>query len=767
MELGNIVDINQEGNLVEFRLEQSLAYIEFITESIVRIMVKSEDNYAISLLDINDSKIPVHIELVKSEDEIVLRTSKLIIKIMSDFKVDIYDKNGLLLCKDFRGKRTGIAGLDNESKMLLKKEGQDEGSSKESYKVEVIKSMEGDEFFYGLGEKTGFLNKKGYDYEMWNTDNPTPHVESFKQLYKSIPFLITLRSNSVFGMYFNNSYKTFYDLGKEDSRYYYFAANDGNLDYYFIYGSNMKEVIKNYTYLTGRASRPPMWSLGYHQSRWGYNSKKDIYDITMKLRKLRIPCDTIHLDLAYMEGCRVFTWNKNNFSNPKEFVKHLKDKGFNIVPIIDPGVKTEVGYKIYEEGKANQYYAETVKGEIYTNEVWPGEVAYPNFIDPEVRKWWGDHHKDLLDMGIQGIWNDMNEPASFRGAIPDDIIFKSKKRPLQHKEVHNIYGHFMCKATFEGVKKYTGKRPFILTRACYSGTQKYAAVWTGDNHSLWAHLQMSIPQICNLGLSGFCFAGADVGGYGSDVTDELLIRWYQVGCFYPFFRNHNTLASISQEPWSFGETTLNIIRKYIELRYELLPYIYNHFINQEQTGIPIMQPLVLQYENDAQVKELNDEFMLGENILVAPIVEQGKRCRLVYLPEGRWIDYWTGEEILGQQFMIKDAPLEICPIYIKKGSIIPMYKAMQYTGEEDIEELILKLYCDEGELIYYQDNGIDYAYEQGEYNMYKFVVEGNYLYADLLHKGYDKVYKKLKVIYKEKTYVVDFKIEGNIVKLRK
>lgn len=762
------VEVNRIQNKVKIKYKQGTAQIEFITEDVIHIVADIQKEPNFSLLEIAPVQKKVEIEVIEEEGEVTLKTKHLRLKIDEYFKVTIYDCNGNIVCRDYKGTRQQTKGLDHASKSLLKKEGQEEGRSKEAYKIEVIKCMEQDEAFYGLGDKTGFLNKRGYEYEMWNTDDPMPHVESYKSLYKSIPFLIVLRKNCVFGMYFNNPYKSYYDLGKEDSNYYYFASNDGALDYYFIYGKNMKEVITEYTYLTGRTPRPPMWSLGYHQSRWGYDTAEEVYEIAQQFRQRKIPCDTMHLDLSYMEGCRIFTWNKKNFKDPEQFLKEIYDKGFHVVPIIDPGVKVEKGYSIYEEGVAKDCFAKTSEGDIYTNEVWPGEVAYPNFINATVRKWWGEKHKDLLDMKITGIWNDMNEPASFEGEIPENVMFKKdaivlreasnslNSGYLMHKQIHNLYGHFMAKATFEGVQEYTGKRPFILTRACFSGTQKYAAVWTGDNHSLWAHLQMSIPQLCNLGLSGFPFVGCDVGGYGSDVTKELLVRWYQVGCFYPFFRNHNTLSSRSQEPWVFDEESLEIINTYIRLRYQLLPYIYDSFIQEEQTGLPILRPLILEYEDDPMVQNLNDEFMVGENILVAPIVEQGKTYRAIYLPEGEWIDYWTEEKITGKQVILKEAPLSICPIYVKVGSIIPMYEVMQYVGEKSVKRLILNVYEKAGSYTHYQDNGEDYSYQQGEYNRYQFTVKDNILYAEKTYKGYKKDYQLLDILYQGERYEVPF-----------
>ena len=770
MRLGHIVEAKREGNIVRIQFEESTAYIEFIELKIVRFFIPIMEEKRFKETSIIEKKErrdkEVKIEMTRENDGLIVKTEQLMIKVYNEFKVDIYDSNGNVLCRDYKASRVREEAVEPNDN-IQEKEGHNELEQKKGYKIEVIKQMEHDEYFYGLGDKTGFLNKKGYSYEMWNTDNPAPHVESFKRLYKSVPFLITLRENCVFAMFFNNTFKSYYDLGKENSNYYYFAADDGDLDYYFIYGNHMKEVIQGYTSLTGRTNRPPLWSLGYHQSRWGYHTAEDVKKIADQFRKLEIPCDTIHLDLSYMEGSRVFTWNKRNFTEPKKLIDELKDKGFKVVTIIDPGVKKEKGYLIYEEGAKNKYFAKKSNGEVYSNEVWPGEVAYPNFAAEKVRKWWGEKHKVLLDVGVAGIWNDMNEPVGFKGEIPDDIVFENNGEQFLHKQIHNIYGHLMSMATFESLKKTTQQRPFVLTRACYSGTQRYAAVWTGDNHSLWQHLQMSISQLCNLGLSGFSFAGSDVGGYGGDVTRELLIRWYQVGCFYPLFRNHTILSSRSQEPWTFDEECLEIIKKYIELRYQLLPYLYDCFIEEESTGIPVMRPLVLHYQEDKLVRELNDEFMVGKYMLIAPIVEQGKSYRSVYLPEGRWIDYWTGKELQGKQVILKEAPIDVCPIYINANGMIPMYEVMQYVGERKVERLKLNIYSEDAEYIHYQDNGIDYAYEQGEYNIYKFVIENNQFKVSLIHKGYQSVYKVIEILYKGKKYNIDFKDEYIEVNLNK
>lgn len=620
----------------------------------------------------------------------------------------------------------------------------------EDFKVYVSKVMENDMYFYGLGERTGSLNKKGYHYRNWNTDDPTPHGETYAQLYKSIPFLIAIKNNEASGIFFDNHFEIHFDMGKENSNYYYFGAKDGNLDYYFIYGPEVSEVVNEYTNLTGKTPLPQLWTLGYQQCRWSYAPEQRALEIAKTFREKNIPCDTIYLDIDYMDDFRVFTWDNKKFKNPKAFTDELKSMGFKVVTIIDPGVKVDKGYKIYDEGIKNGYFATDKDGMVYKNTVWPGDSVFPDFMNSQVRKWWGNNQKIMFNLGIAGIWNDMNEPASFNGPLPEDIVFNNDGTLVTHKEIHNVYGHMMDKATYEGIKEATNKRPFVVTRACYAGTQKYSTVWTGDNQSTWEHLRMSLPMLMNIGLSGMAFCGTDVGGFGFDCTGELLSRWMQVGTFTPLFRNHSTIGSREQEPWAFDEITEEINKKYIKLRYKFIPYLYDMMHKCEKSGAPIIRPLLYNYQNDKKTYEINDEFMFGDNVLVSPVVEQGARQKLVYLPKGNsWIDYWTGEEFEGGQYIIKDAPLDICPIYIKTMSIISNGEDVNYIGEKDTECLNLSIYlCDkkgEGKYIAYNDDGESFDYKNGRFNEYEFIFDLNDNLNIKMNKniGYENKYKSI------------------------
>ena len=748
---GKLINYEINENIVLVNYENIQCKITMINEGVINFFAptfrKERNSKAVETIENKKVEFKVN----REENVININTKKLNIKVYDDFKVDIYNSNGEVLCRDYRGTREPFRRRGSDFSLALEEGHKLDGH--EEYKVYVSKVMEKDMFFYGLGERTGSLNKKGYHYRNWNTDDPNPHGETYAQLYKSIPFLITIKGEEASGIFFDNHFESHFDMGKENSNYYYFGAVDGNLDYYFMYGPSVKEVVSEYTQLTGRTPLPQLWTLGYQQCRWSYAPKERLMEVAKAFREKDIPCDTLYLDIDYMDGYRVFTWDNNKFDNPKEILNELKNMGFKVVTIIDPGVKVDKGYKIYDEGLKEGYFATDKDGIVYKNKVWPGDSVYPDFMSSNTRKWWAGNQKIMMDYGVSGIWNDMNEPASFNGPLPDDVEFNEDGIIVTHKEIHNIYGHMMGKATYEGIKEATNKRPFVVTRACYAGTQKYSTVWTGDNQSTWEHLRMSLPMLMNLGLSGMAFCGTDVGGFGHDCTGELLSRWVQVGVFTPLFRNHAAMGTRDQEPWAFDKTTEDINRKYIKLRYKLLPYLYDMMYKCEESGAPIIRPLLFNYQNDKNTYEINDEFIFGNSILVAPVVEQGARQRLVYLPQGdNWIDYWTGEEHKGGKYIIKEAPLDICPIYIKSLSIIPVGKEQSYIGEKVDDTLMLNIYLsnENGKSTYTHilDDGESFEYKNGKLNKYNISFDlSDELRIEFKENiGYFKKYNKIIII---------------------
>ena len=735
-----------------------------ITPELIRIHARTSASFAIEDMPECTGTFQDISVISHPEAALLFSTGKLQLSLDEKLHLQIRDENDTLLCADYVGSLPEESALSQEEIELMRQEGHVVHTGEDACKFQIHKQLFGDETIYGLGDKTGFLNKKGYDFVMWNTDNPDPHVENptFKSLYKSLPFFLVKRPGCVYGIFLDNHFKSFFDMGYTSPEYYSFGAADGELDYYFIHGSSMAEVISSYTALTGRAPLPQLWTLGYHQSRWGYRTAREVRELAHTFRRLDIPCDVIHLDLDYMDNFKVFTTSEERFPDLPGLSRELAEMGIKLVTIIDPGTKAEEGYHMYDEGVKNGYFATTPDGEIYHNVVWPGDSVFPDYTSETVRKWWGDQTPRLLSKGISGIWNDMNEPASFNGPLPDDVIFAGDDDgPRQHKEVHNIFGHLMAKATYEGLKHHDGKRPFVITRACYSGTQKYSTAWTGDNQSIWAHLKLSIPQLLNLGMSGMPIVGTDIGGFGGNTTPELLSRWIEASCFAPLFRNHCAMFSRKQEPWQFDQKTLDIYRKYVKLRYKFIPYMYDLCYQETQTGLPILRPLVLHYEDDVNTWECNDEYLVGDSILMAPVTDQGAKARMVYLPAGIWVDYWTGKRIQGGKYILQEAPLDVCPMYIRGGSVLPTWKEVDSIPEQGVDELLLEYYPvtdtnspdklddgkEEGNYIHYQDNGSDFSYEDGKYNLYHFTVSPTgSLDTEMLQDGYDKKYSKITII---------------------
>ena len=602
---GRLLSFEPDATGVTVKFEHKEGRISFITDRIVRVYSSMEEKHRPSRAVVQEPK-KVDFQARQQKEFITIKTKKLLVRVRDEFQVDFLTPDGRMISEQTE-RTTKKQEITAQQAELLAKEGHELPKKQSDHTFEVVRMLHTKEHIYGLGDKTGFLDKRGYAYEMWNSDIPDTHADFFPSLYKSVPFFISMRPHFTYGIFLDNTSKSYFDMGKEEAERYYFAADGGDLDYYFIAGETMRDILGAYTGLTGRTALPQKWTLGYHQSRWGYITEDDIMDVAEKMRQCRIPCDSIHFDIDYMDSFKVFTWNKKNYKDPKKTLQKLTEMGYKPVTIIDPGVKKEDGYSVYEEGIKNGYFAFSAENELYVNEVWPGDSVFPSFTNPKVRSWWADKQKFLIDMGVRGVWNDMNEPASFKGPLPDDVQFADEDDTvILHKDAHNIYGHCMAMATKEGWLKYDGRRPFIITRAAYAGTQRYSLVWTGDNQSIWAHLQMAIPQLCNLGLSGFSYAGTDVGGFGADTTKELLARWVQVGCLSPFFRNHSAQGTRRQEPWQFDKELLEIYRKYVELRYHLLPYIYDCFFESEQTGLPIMRPLMLNFEKDAETYEIND-----------------------------------------------------------------------------------------------------------------------------------------------------------------
>ena len=589
--------------------------------------------------------------------------------------------------------------------------------------VRLYKRREEAERYFGCGERTSGLEKTGSYQIFWNVDPPLGHTASFNNLYASIPFTLSLANGRAHGLLFDNSHRVEFDLALENEGRAYYGAEGGNLVYYVFCGPTPRDVLDRYTELTGRTPMPPLWSLGNQQSRYSYMDEDEVREVARGFRERDIPCDVIYLDIHYMDGYRVFTWDEHRFPEPKKLISGLAQQGFRVVTIVDPGVKVDENYPVYVEGRERDLFCKNLDGREYHNVVWPGVCAFPDFTNPRTREWWGEKHRALLDKGVSGVWCDMNEPSMFvprNSTMPGDVVHPGEPggEAKYHAQIHNTYGSLMARAAREGLLELRPEeRPFVITRAGYAGLQRHALQWTGDNSSWWEHLWMSMPQLQNLGLSGVAWAGVDVGGFWGDANGELLPRSPDFAISHPFCRTHPAIATRRQEPWAFGEPFTSVCRKMLKLRQRLIPYLYTLFEGCHRSGAPILRALLFEYPEDETTYTTDDEFLLGEALLVAPITRPGIEHRHVYLPQETWFHYWTGERFDGPAHVLAPAPLGEPPLYVKANTAVPMGPEMDHTGERAVDPLTLLLYPAEGagESALYEDAGDGFGYESGEY----------------------------------------------------
>lgn len=701
-----MITYNVKNNgLIELSDTFETLFIKFYDSESFRIFSKEHKSFAV----LKEEKAYKKYEISKENDALQIKTSKLCLEFDNGFNIKITYLNEII----YEGAIEFNSKFEVEDLSLKEKEGH-KSFSNSDYKFIFRSKLNKEDNFYGLGDKTGFLNKKYYQFYNYNTDDPSVQLENMPALYKSINLFYNLRKNACFAVFLDNTFKSIFDFGR-DLDDYYFGSIDGEIDVRFYFKKDIRDCVTRVTKVLGRHDVPALKVLGNHQSRWSYYDKDYVERVIEGYNRYDIPLDVVHLDIDYMNGYRDFTIDENKFPDFKNWIKKLNDEtGVGIVTIIDSGVKKDPGYKVYDEGVENKFFA-THNGEIYVNEVWPGESVFPNFVDKNVRKWWGNHCEELKETGIVGIWNDMNEPASFKGPLPDDVEFVSENNEKYlHKEIHNVYGHLMSEATYEGLSR-KNERPFVITRACYAGTNRYSSVWTGDNHSIYAHLQLSIPQLLNLGMSGFAFCGTDIGGFSANCTKELLIRWIEAGFMSPLLRNHSALGTKSQEPYSFDEETAKIYKKFVDLRYKFLPYLYDCFYEHYLTGQPVLKPLLLNYQNDEKTYNINDQYLVGDNMMICPIVDQGKTSRTVYLPKGKWVNFFTKEVYKGEKTYMFDVNLDETLIFIKYNSIIPTFKYFNRI-QNDYNHIEFNLYGKKATYVNYKDDYKTLNYKKGEFN---------------------------------------------------
>jgi alpha-glucosidase len=614
----------------------------------------------------------------------------------------------------------------------------------------VYKTMPSDEHYFGLGDKAGTFDRRNQAYTFWNTDIGTQ--ESIDPIYKSIPFFLGIGGGRSYGLFLDNTWRTWFDFGKQARDGYSFGAEGGPLDYYLICGTNPKQVVEGYAYLTGTHPLPPLWTLGFQQSRYSYTPESQIREIADRFRTDKIPADVLYLDIDYQDRNRPFTVNSQTFPNFPGLVSDLRKQHFHLVLITDLHIArvANQGYAPYDTGEAGNHFVKKADGKEFVGVVWPGPAVFPDFTRAQTRVWWGGLYKQFAQNGVAGFWNDMNEPAVFDGpgkTMPLDNIHRIDEpgfvtRNATHSEIHNIVGLENARATYEGLLKLRpDERPFVLTRATFAGGQRYGFTWTGDNSSTWNHLRLATQQLLNLGLSGISFVGDDIGGFNGSPPPDLLTRWIEVGAFNPMFRDHTTKGSLMQEVWVHGPEQEAIRRRYIETRYRLLPYIYTLAEESSRTGVPMMRPIFLEFPEvftppSNGFGNLDTEFLLGPSLLVAPQpFAETLDDYVVSFPNTQWYDFWTGLKAAASppEPSIVDianaAPgatlpvptkihpvLDTLPVYVRGGSILPLQSLIQSTDETPSGPLEVRVYPGQqcsGSI--YLDDGHTFRYQRGEF----------------------------------------------------
>ncbi len=667
------------------------------TEQIVRVTVARSLPFESYPYSIVAEPQPVDFRVEDHPDFIALHTGHLSIRITRQHgTLSFSDKEGRILNEEDTGLGTSWIGEQ----------------------VTSYRTLQEGERFIGLGEKTGPLDRRGHGYQNWNTDAFSYSLGE-DPLYCSTPFYLGIHSGRQYGIFLDNTHKTFFNFGASNNRFSSFAADQGDLNYYFIQGDSVARILENYAFLTGRMPLPPKWSIGYQQCRYSYYPDTEVRTVARTFRDKGIPADGIVLDIHYMDQYKIFTWDNKNFPDPAGLIAYLRSLNFEVVLMCDPGIKVEKGYAPYEEGCKEDLFVKYPDGTYYTGQVWPGWCHFPDFTDPKARTWWAAKLADYASLGVQGFWNDMNEIATWGRMLPENIEFEHEGERTTARKARNLYGFQMARSTYEAARALLkGKRPFNLTRSGFSGVQRYAAVWTGDNVSYDDHMLLGVRMVNSLGLTGIPFVGYDVAGFTGEASVGLFARWITVGAFSPFFRGHTMVNSPNAEPWAYGEEVENIARNFIRFRYQLMPYLYSVFAEAARTGMPVQRSLAITHTHDPRVYQsaYQNQYFFGPYLLVAPVVSHQHFAK-IFFPPGAWYSLYDGTRIEGDQEVIVESPLHRLPVYVQAGAILPLQPPVLHT-REPVAELILHVYAggQENTFDFYEDDGATFAFERGEYH---------------------------------------------------
>ncbi|MDS0526946.1 DUF5110 domain-containing protein [Clostridium sp. SHJSY1] len=646
--------------------------------------------------------------------------------------------------------------------------------------------LDDEDIVYGLGENVRGLNKRGWIYESFCTDEYS-HTPNKKSLYGAHNFMIVYGSE-IFGVFIDSPSKVIFDVGYTDYNKLKVSCENQNYDLYIICGNTLKNIVKEFRILIGESYVPPKWALGYGQSRWGYGTEHEAREVIKKFKEKNIPLEMLYIDIDYMERFKDFTIDRKAFPSFEELIDECNKEGIKVIPIIDAGIKIEKGYSTYEEGLEKGYFCTDEHGNPFITAVWPGKVHLPDFLNSNARRWFGSQYKVLTDKGIEGFWNDMNEPALFYSEKGLDNAFKRADevknknidvysyfelkdnfnnlansvedyksiyhdmdgKRVNHYDVHNIYGSNMTKSAYEGLENiFKDKRFLLFSRASCVGMHRYGGMWTGDTFSWWEHIELTIKMLPALNMCGFMFIGSDTGGFAGDTTSDLLIRWNQLSLFTPLYRNHTSRWSRSQEPYAFDERTTEIIRNIISFRYSIIPYLYSELMKSIKNNDMYFKPLTFEYE-DRFSREVEDQLIVGDSLMIAPMYKQNAKGRHIYLPEKMLLCKLDNKGELsfevcdeGDRFFY--CRLEETVFFVRKDKILPLVETKNKVEDISLEELNLVIFINEkAEYILYEDDGDTKEYRNNKFILIKLVVEKkNDKYELRVEKPQDTKLKKI------------------------
>lgn len=668
---------------------------------VIRVRVTQDKTFRNFSYALVSNELPAFkdITVTRTGGVIILSTAalKVLIEEKPAFRVTFSTLQGTVLNEDVPGEGFGTVFNGN--------------------RVTVYKQLQEGERFTGLGEALGNLDRRGTGITLNNTDT-YKYGDPRLAMYSSIPFFTGIHHQQVYGMFFNNSFPAFFNFGLS-TRFTSVHFEGGELDYFFIHDQSPTKVLEHYTALTGRMPMPPLWSLGYQQSRCSYFPQDQVLWIAETFRRKKIPLDGLVLDADYQLGYQPFRINKQRFPDLPALSKQLKSLGVELTASIYPGVKTDSTYDSYREGLQQDLFLKHADGSVFKTAIAPLDIHLPDYTNPRVRSWWSHKMKWLEDNGIRGYWNDMNEPAVGGSYLPENLVFNFDGHAAGALEAKNIYGMQMARSTYEGALQHNnGHRPFVLTRSGFAGVQRYSALWSGDNTSTDEGMLSSVLLNNQLGKSGMAFCGYDVGGYIGDASKDLYKRWIQLGIFSPYCRNHREFFGAAGEPWAYGEEAEVISRNYINWRYRLLPYLYSAVYEATQTGMPIARSLSLgwPYEDKVYDPVYQYQFLFGDALLVAPVTSL-ERSKKIFLPPGTWYNLHNGEQLQGPAEITVSAPVYEIPLFVKGSAIIPQQSLVQSTAEKPSDTLVLHLYAGKNDhpFVYYEDDGDGMQYHQGRY----------------------------------------------------